>query len=143
MQCEFLTAVFFAATITSSSENDGSSLEWSKEGSVRGTGHHSLASSTLRSDTCSPVAEEETSSSNTESCGSIRIPATGKTPTGASRVTTEGPVYYPTPSASCLMMPRPNSVAGTAHLNFFIVLLMVLLWLELLVLGLLDKFMVL
>uniref|UniRef100_A0AAQ5Y0L3 Tetratricopeptide repeat, ankyrin repeat and coiled-coil containing 1b n=1 Tax=Amphiprion ocellaris TaxID=80972 RepID=A0AAQ5Y0L3_AMPOC len=74
------------ATITSSSENDdrsGSSLEWSKDGSLRGSGRHGLAQS-VRADTCSPVAEEDSSSATA------------------------------TPTSSSLMMPRPNSVAATS-----------------------------
>uniref|UniRef100_A0A671YTU0 Tetratricopeptide repeat, ankyrin repeat and coiled-coil containing 1 n=1 Tax=Sparus aurata TaxID=8175 RepID=A0A671YTU0_SPAAU len=74
------------ATITSSSENDdrsGSSLEWSKDGSLRGSGRHGLAQS-VRADTCSPVAEEDSNSANA------------------------------TPATSSLMMPRPNSVAATS-----------------------------
>uniref|UniRef100_A0A3Q1H464 Tetratricopeptide repeat, ankyrin repeat and coiled-coil containing 1 n=1 Tax=Acanthochromis polyacanthus TaxID=80966 RepID=A0A3Q1H464_9TELE len=81
------------ATITSSSENDdrsGSSLEWSKDGSLRGSGRHGLAQS-VRADTCSPVAEEDSSSH-----------------------TPEGPVPYPPQTSSSLMMPRPNSVAATS-----------------------------
>uniref|UniRef100_A0A673CPV7 Tetratricopeptide repeat, ankyrin repeat and coiled-coil containing 1b n=1 Tax=Sphaeramia orbicularis TaxID=375764 RepID=A0A673CPV7_9TELE len=81
------------ATITSSSENDdrsGSSLEWSKDGSLRGSGRHGLAQS-VRADTCSPVAEEDTNSATA----------------------TPGPVPYPTQTSS-LMMPRPNSVAATS-----------------------------
>uniref|UniRef100_A0A6Q2Z4D3 Tetratricopeptide repeat, ankyrin repeat and coiled-coil containing 1b n=1 Tax=Esox lucius TaxID=8010 RepID=A0A6Q2Z4D3_ESOLU len=84
------------ATITSSSENDdrsGSSLEWSKDGSLRSSGHHGLAPS-VRADTCSPVAEED--------------------PTGPSHPP-EGPIPYPTAhTTSSLMMPRPNSVAATS-----------------------------
>uniref|UniRef100_A0A8D0A003 Tetratricopeptide repeat, ankyrin repeat and coiled-coil containing 1 n=1 Tax=Sander lucioperca TaxID=283035 RepID=A0A8D0A003_SANLU len=74
------------ATITSSSENDdrsGSSLEWSKDGSLRGSGRHGLAQS-VRADTCSPVAEEDSNSATA------------------------------TPTSSSLMMPRPNSVAATS-----------------------------
>uniref|UniRef100_A0A668AHD4 Tetratricopeptide repeat, ankyrin repeat and coiled-coil containing 1 n=1 Tax=Myripristis murdjan TaxID=586833 RepID=A0A668AHD4_9TELE len=85
------------ATITSSSENDdrsGSSLEWSKDGSLRGSGRHGLAPS-VRADTCSPVAEEDSSSA------------------GATH-TSEGPVPYPAQTSSSLMMPRPNSVAATS-----------------------------
>uniref|UniRef100_A0A8B9HUM8 Tetratricopeptide repeat, ankyrin repeat and coiled-coil containing 1b n=1 Tax=Astyanax mexicanus TaxID=7994 RepID=A0A8B9HUM8_ASTMX len=88
------------ATITSSSENDdrsGSSLEWSKEGSVRGGGHHALAPAAARADTCSPVAEEEVSTAATDASAISR-----------------GPVHYPTQSFSSLMMPRPNSVAATS-----------------------------
>uniref|UniRef100_A0AAQ5YAT6 Tetratricopeptide repeat, ankyrin repeat and coiled-coil containing 1b n=1 Tax=Amphiprion ocellaris TaxID=80972 RepID=A0AAQ5YAT6_AMPOC len=79
------------ATITSSSENDdrsGSSLEWSKDGSLRGSGRHGLAQS-VRADTCSPVAEEDSSSAT-------------------------GPIPYPPQTSSSLMMPRPNSVAATS-----------------------------
>uniref|UniRef100_A0A8C2Z3R9 Tetratricopeptide repeat, ankyrin repeat and coiled-coil containing 1 n=1 Tax=Cyclopterus lumpus TaxID=8103 RepID=A0A8C2Z3R9_CYCLU len=74
------------ATITSSSENDdrsGSSLEWSKDGSLRGSGRHGLAQS-VRADTCSPVAEEDSNSATAA------------------------------PTSSSLMMPRPNSVAATS-----------------------------
>uniref|UniRef100_A0A8K9V8V9 Tetratricopeptide repeat, ankyrin repeat and coiled-coil containing 1b n=1 Tax=Oncorhynchus mykiss TaxID=8022 RepID=A0A8K9V8V9_ONCMY len=84
------------ATITSSSENDdrsGSSLEWSKDGSLRSSGHHGLVPS-VRADTCSPVAEED--------------------PIGPSHPP-EGPVPYPTAHTSLsLMLPRPNSVAATS-----------------------------
>uniref|UniRef100_A0A8C7V007 Tetratricopeptide repeat, ankyrin repeat and coiled-coil containing 1b n=1 Tax=Oncorhynchus mykiss TaxID=8022 RepID=A0A8C7V007_ONCMY len=83
------------ATITSSSENDdrsGSSLEWSKDGSLRSSGHHGLVPS-VRADTCSPVAEED--------------PRPSHPP--------EGPVPYPTAHTSLsLMLPRPNSVAATS-----------------------------
>ncbi|KAI2660915.1 Protein TANC1 [Labeo rohita] len=91
------------ATITSSSENDdrsGSSLEWGKEGSIRSCAQH------VRPDTCSPVAEEEASTSGT----GIRSVAAAKKASGA--VGPEGPVQYPTQNSSSLMMPRPNSVAG-------------------------------
>uniref|UniRef100_A0A671YU49 Tetratricopeptide repeat, ankyrin repeat and coiled-coil containing 1 n=1 Tax=Sparus aurata TaxID=8175 RepID=A0A671YU49_SPAAU len=84
------------ATITSSSENDdrsGSSLEWSKDGSLRGSGRHGLAQS-VRADTCSPVAEEDSNSPPSHS--------------------PEGPVPYPPQATSSLMMPRPNSVAATS-----------------------------
>uniref|UniRef100_A0A8C6Q0F4 Tetratricopeptide repeat, ankyrin repeat and coiled-coil containing 1 n=1 Tax=Nothobranchius furzeri TaxID=105023 RepID=A0A8C6Q0F4_NOTFU len=80
------------ATITSSSENDdrsGSSLEWSKDGSLRSSGRHGLAQS-VRADTCSPVVEEDSSHSP------------------------EVPSQYPPPTSSSLMMPRPNSVAATS-----------------------------
>uniref|UniRef100_A0A4W6FRB6 Tetratricopeptide repeat, ankyrin repeat and coiled-coil containing 1b n=1 Tax=Lates calcarifer TaxID=8187 RepID=A0A4W6FRB6_LATCA len=86
------------ATITSSSENDdrsGSSLEWSKDGSLRGSGRHGLAQS-VRADTCSPVAEEDSNSATPPS----RSP--------------EGPIPYPPQTSSSLMMPRPNSVAATS-----------------------------
>uniref|UniRef100_A0A671YU92 Tetratricopeptide repeat, ankyrin repeat and coiled-coil containing 1 n=1 Tax=Sparus aurata TaxID=8175 RepID=A0A671YU92_SPAAU len=86
------------ATITSSSENDdrsGSSLEWSKDGSLRGSGRHGLAQS-VRADTCSPVAEEDSNSANPPSHSP------------------EGPVPYPPQATSSLMMPRPNSVAATS-----------------------------
>lgn len=102
-----------AATITSSSENDGSSLEWSKEGSVRITGHHALASPTMRTETCSPVAEEEGPTSYTEASGAIRNAAKATAGSGSSGFNGEGPVHYPTQNSSSLMMPRPNSVAGT------------------------------
>uniref|UniRef100_A0A665VPN0 Tetratricopeptide repeat, ankyrin repeat and coiled-coil containing 1b n=1 Tax=Echeneis naucrates TaxID=173247 RepID=A0A665VPN0_ECHNA len=86
------------ATITSSSENDdrsGSSLEWSKDGSLRGSGRHGLAQS-VRADTCSPVAEEDASSATPP----IHSP--------------EGPMPYQPQTSSSLMMPRPNSVAATS-----------------------------
>ncbi|XP_023858225.1 protein TANC1 isoform X4 [Salvelinus sp. IW2-2015] len=111
------------ATITSSSENDdrsGSSLEWSKDGSLRSSGHHGLVPS-VRADTCSPVAEEDPS-------GPPETPAPSRTehPTGSSAGAAggaavgpshppEGPVPYPTAHTSLsLMMPRPNSVAATS-----------------------------
>uniref|UniRef100_A0A8C1MNL4 Tetratricopeptide repeat, ankyrin repeat and coiled-coil containing 1b n=1 Tax=Cyprinus carpio TaxID=7962 RepID=A0A8C1MNL4_CYPCA len=93
------------ATITSSSENDdrsGSSLEWGKEGSIRSCAQH------VRPDTCSPVAEEEASTSGT----GVRSVSTAKKTSGA--VGSEGPVQYPTQNSSSLMMPRPNSVAATS-----------------------------
>uniref|UniRef100_A0A8D0A4P6 Tetratricopeptide repeat, ankyrin repeat and coiled-coil containing 1 n=1 Tax=Sander lucioperca TaxID=283035 RepID=A0A8D0A4P6_SANLU len=89
------------ATITSSSENDdrsGSSLEWSKDGSLRGSGRHGLAQS-VRADTCSPVAEEDSNS------------ATATPPPSHSP---EGLIPYPSQTSSSLMMPRPNSVAATS-----------------------------
>uniref|UniRef100_A0A674ETU6 Tetratricopeptide repeat, ankyrin repeat and coiled-coil containing 1 n=1 Tax=Salmo trutta TaxID=8032 RepID=A0A674ETU6_SALTR len=98
------------ATITSSSENDdrsGSSLEWSKDGSLRSSGQHGLAPS-VRADTCSPVAEEDPS-------GPPETPTPSRTehPTGSSAGA--GPVPYPTAHTSLsLMMPRPNSVAATS-----------------------------
>ncbi|KAJ8394534.1 hypothetical protein AAFF_G00045440 [Aldrovandia affinis] len=91
------------ATITSSSENDdrsGSSLEWSKDGSLRDSGHHGPAHA-ARTDTCSPVAEEDPA-------GPPEAPA------GATAQPTQGPLPYPTQSSSSLMMPRPNSVAATS-----------------------------
>ncbi|XP_064370568.1 protein TANC1 isoform X3 [Dromaius novaehollandiae] len=89
------------ATITSSSENDdrsGSSLEWSKDGSLRaGTQHGAIHD--RRTDNCSPVAEEET-------VGSVEnLPK--EVPPG------EGRIPY-TQSSSSLIMPRPNSVAATS-----------------------------
>ncbi|XP_035750351.1 protein TANC1 isoform X4 [Egretta garzetta] len=87
------------ATITSSSENDdrsGSSLEWSKDGSLR-AGKHQGISHDRRTDNCSPVAEEEAIGS------ADSLPK--EVPPG------EGPVPYAQSSGS-LVMPRPNSVAG-------------------------------
>ncbi|CAB1346684.1 unnamed protein product [Coregonus sp. 'balchen'] len=109
------------ATITSSSENDdrsGSSLEWSKDGSLRSSGHHGLAPS-VRVDTCSPVAEEDpsgppetTAPSRTEYPTGSPAGAAGGAAAGPSHPP-EGPVPYPTAhTSSSLMMPRPNSVAG-------------------------------
>ncbi|TSM68838.1 Protein TANC1 [Bagarius yarrelli] len=102
------------ATITSSSENDGSSLEWSKESSVRITGHHALAPPNMRTETCSPVAEEEMPTSYTEVSGAIRNTAAATAGCVALGYNTEGPVHYPTQNSSSLMMPRPNSVAATS-----------------------------
>ncbi|XP_056610537.1 protein TANC1 isoform X2 [Triplophysa dalaica] len=99
------------ATITSSSENDdrsGSSLEWSKDGSIRSCGQHALAQTAVRADACSPVAEEEGSASGAE--GRSRA----KTSSGAPAHGSEGPVQYHTQTSSSLMMPRPNSVAATS-----------------------------
>ncbi|XP_051666347.1 protein TANC1 isoform X2 [Manacus candei] len=89
------------ATITSSSENDdrsGSSLEWSKDGSLRAGKHHGI-SRDRRTDNCSPVAEEEAIGS------AENLPK--EVPTG------EGPLPYAQSSGS-LIMPRPNSVAATS-----------------------------
>ncbi|XP_074451144.1 protein TANC1 isoform X2 [Larus michahellis] len=89
------------ATITSSSENDdrsGSSLEWSKDGSLR-AGKQQGISHDRRTDNCSPVAEEEAVGS------AENLPK--EVPTG------EGPVPYAQSSGS-LIMPRPNSVAATS-----------------------------
>ncbi|NXI40578.1 TANC1 protein, partial [Galbula dea] len=89
------------ATITSSSENDdrsGSSLEWSKDGSLR-AGNHQGVSHDRRTDNCSPVAEEEVIGS------AENLPK--EVPTG------EGPAPYAQSSGS-LIMPRPNSVAATS-----------------------------
>uniref|UniRef100_A0A8C5ANB8 Tetratricopeptide repeat, ankyrin repeat and coiled-coil containing 1 n=1 Tax=Gadus morhua TaxID=8049 RepID=A0A8C5ANB8_GADMO len=83
------------ATITSSSENDdrsGSSLEWSKDGSLRASGRHGPAAG-VRVETCSPVAEEDL---------------------GSAASTPEGPLSYPAHTCSSLMMQRPNSVAATS-----------------------------
>ncbi|NXL62262.1 TANC1 protein, partial [Chordeiles acutipennis] len=89
------------ATITSSSENDdrsGSSLEWSKDGSLR-AGKHQGISHDRRTDNCSPVAEEE---------------AVGSAENLPKEVATgEGPIPYAQSSGS-LVMPRPNSVAATS-----------------------------
>ncbi|XP_065493559.1 protein TANC1 isoform X2 [Caloenas nicobarica] len=89
------------ATITSSSENDdrsGSSLEWSKDGSVR-AGRPQGLSHDRRTDNCSPVAEED-------ALGSAE-----NLPKAAPAA--EGPVPYAQSSGS-LVMPRPNSVAATS-----------------------------
>ncbi|XP_040297606.1 protein TANC1 isoform X8 [Bufo bufo] len=90
------------ATITSSSENDdrsGSSLEWSKDGSLRTGGHPGLIYE-RRTDNCSPVVEEET-------CGA------GENLPKTDPLTGEGPVSYMQNSSS-LVMQRPNSVAATS-----------------------------
>lgn len=113
------------ATITSSSENDdrsGSSLEWSKDGSLRGSGRNGLAQC-VRADTCSPVAEEDSNSATAtpndtpSRTDQHHLPGTS---TGAhgplhpqSSHSPEGPVTYHTQTSS-LMMPRPNSVAATS-----------------------------
>ncbi|KAF7235229.1 Protein TANC1 [Varanus komodoensis] len=89
------------ATVTSSSENDdrsGSSLEWSKDGSLRTAAHQGIIHE-RRADNCSPVAEEETGGSS-ESLP--KVEAAG-----------DGPVTY-TQSSGSLVMPRPNSVAATS-----------------------------
>lgn len=116
------------ATITSSSENDdrsGSSLEWSKDGSLRGSGRHGLAQS-VRADTCSPVAEEDSNSatatptdtpSRTDQQQS-KASAGALGPPQPSSPTPEGPIPYSLQSSSSLMMPRPNSVAGKKPLVF-------------------------
>ncbi|XP_029937245.1 protein TANC1 [Myripristis murdjan] len=117
------------ATITSSSENDdrsGSSLEWSKDGSLRGSGRHGLAPS-VRADTCSPVAEEDSSSAGATPADTPtrtdqqqqqqQQPSTSAGSTGPLQPpshTSEGPVPYPAQTSSSLMMPRPNSVAATS-----------------------------
>lgn len=105
MKCDSRLCLSRPATITSSSENDdrsGSSLEWGKEGSLRISAQHVLAQTATRADTCSPVAEEEASTSGTVS---------------VAKKTSEGPVHYPTQNSSSLMMPRPNSVAGKRDQN--------------------------
>ncbi|XP_049744739.1 protein TANC1 isoform X2 [Elephas maximus indicus] len=91
------------ATITSSSENDdrsGSSLEWSKDGSLR-LGVQKGVLQDRRADNCSPVAEEETTGS-----------AESLLPKAETSVG-DGPVPY-SQSSSSLIMPRPNSVAATS-----------------------------
>ncbi|XP_029314382.1 protein TANC1 isoform X3 [Cottoperca gobio] len=106
------------ATITSSSENDdrsGSSLEWSKDGSLRGSGRHGLAQS-VRADTCSPVAEED-SNSATATPADTPSRTDQKQSAGAPQPPShspEGPIPYPSQTSSSLMMPRPNSVAATS-----------------------------
>ncbi|XP_047226255.1 protein TANC1 isoform X4 [Girardinichthys multiradiatus] len=116
------------ATITSSSENDdrsGSSLEWSKDGSLRSTGCHGLSQS-VRADTCSPVVEEESSSatatpadtpSKTDHQQQQLQPHTSAGAQGPPRPlghTSDGPNPYPPQTTSSLIMPRPNSVAATS-----------------------------
>ncbi|XP_061925951.1 protein TANC1 isoform X2 [Entelurus aequoreus] len=113
------------ATVTSSSENDdrsGSSLEWSKDGSLRGSGRHGLAQ-TMRADTCSPVAEEDSNNSSATSAdnpartdqqqhGGASAAAAG--PPQPSCHASEGLNQYSQQTSSLLMMPRPNSVAATS-----------------------------
>ncbi|XP_035460709.2 protein TANC1 isoform X2 [Scophthalmus maximus] len=112
------------ATITSSSENDdrsGSSLEWSKDGSLRGSTRHGLAQS-VRADTCSPVAEEDSNSATATTADTpSRTDHQQHQPNisaGASGPPLphlpEGPIPYPPHTCSSLMMPRPNSVAATS-----------------------------
>lgn len=112
------------ATITSSSENDdrsGSSLEWSKDGSLRGSGRHGLAQS-VRADTCSPVAEEDSSSATATPADTPsrtdqqhpNISAGAPGPPHPSSHSPEGPIAYPPQTSASLMMPRPNSVAATS-----------------------------
>ncbi|XP_017279949.1 protein TANC1 isoform X5 [Kryptolebias marmoratus] len=114
------------ATITSSSENDdrsGSSLEWSKDGSLRSSGRHGLAQS-VRADTCSPVVEEDSSSAATTPADTPsrtdhqqKPPYVSAGTSGPPRLpghSPEGPSQYPPQSSSPLMMPRPNSVAATS-----------------------------
>ncbi|XP_078117915.1 protein TANC1 isoform X8 [Sander vitreus] len=109
------------ATITSSSENDdrsGSSLEWSKDGSLRGSGRHGLAQS-VRADTCSPVAEEDSNSATATPADtpSRTDQQQSNTSAGAPQPPSrspEGPIPYPSQTSSSLMMPRPNSVAATS-----------------------------
>ncbi|XP_069472479.1 protein TANC1 isoform X2 [Ambystoma mexicanum] len=88
------------ATITSSSENDdrsGSSLEWSKDGSLR-AGYRQGIIAERRTDNCSPV-EEETP-------GSLENLSKAEDPR-------DGPIPY-TQTSSSLATPRPNSVAATS-----------------------------
>ncbi|XP_069389339.1 protein TANC1 isoform X2 [Paralichthys olivaceus] len=108
------------ATITSSSENDdrsGSSLEWSKDGSLRGSVRHGLAQG-VRADTCSPVAEEDANSATaTPVDASSRTDQQQQQPNLSALPqphSPEGPIPYPPHTSSSLMMPRPNSVAATS-----------------------------
>ncbi|XP_068613067.1 protein TANC1-like [Brachionichthys hirsutus] len=107
------------ATITSSSENDdrsGSSLEWSKDGSLRGSGHHGLSQS-VRVDTCSPVAEEDSNSATADTPSRPDQQPQSNTSAGVPQPpshSSEGPIPYPAQTSSSLMMPRPNSVAATS-----------------------------
>ncbi|XP_037345045.2 protein TANC1 isoform X2 [Pungitius pungitius] len=112
------------ATVTSSSENDdrsGSSLEWSKDGSLRASGRHGLAQS-ARADTCSPVAEEDSNSAAAAPADTpSRTDQQQQQQSGASAgepqpqgYSPEGPFPYSSQMSSSLMMPRPNSVAATS-----------------------------
>ncbi|XP_005723697.1 protein TANC1 [Pundamilia nyererei] len=116
--------VIMETTITSSSENDdrsGSSLEWSKDGSLRGSGRHGLAQS-VRADTCSPVAEEDSSSATATPADTPsrtdqqhpNISAGAPGPPHPPSHSPEGPIAYPPQTSASLMMPRPNSVAATS-----------------------------
>ncbi|XP_028846528.1 protein TANC1 isoform X2 [Denticeps clupeoides] len=106
------------ATITSSSENDersGSSLEWSKDGSVRSGGQQHGPARALRPDTCSPVAEEEPAGAPEAGArANVAAPMAVAMPTAPPGPQAEGPVHYPSQSAAGFMMPRPNSVAATS-----------------------------
>ncbi|CAL8321485.1 unnamed protein product [Merluccius merluccius] len=111
------------ATITSSSENDdrsGSSLEWSKDGSLRASGRHGPTAG-VRAETCSPVAEEDLGgagappmATGTEQHQHQQQSGVLAGPAGASSHAPEGPVSYPAHTCSSLMMQRPNSVAATS-----------------------------
>ncbi|XP_051938681.1 protein TANC1 [Hippocampus zosterae] len=113
------------ATITSSSENDdrsGSSLEWSKDGSLRGSARHGLAQ-TMRADTCSPVEEEDSggasaspadNAARTEQQHGGLSAAAALGPPQPLCHASEGPTQYTHQTSSLLMMPRPNSVAATS-----------------------------
>uniref|UniRef100_A0A8C5X2H5 Tetratricopeptide repeat, ankyrin repeat and coiled-coil containing 1 n=1 Tax=Malurus cyaneus samueli TaxID=2593467 RepID=A0A8C5X2H5_9PASS len=79
-------------------DRSGSSLEWSKDGSLR-AGKHQGISHDRRTDNCSPVAEEEAIGSSENLSKDV--------PTG------EGPLPY-AQSTGSLIMPRPNSVAATS-----------------------------
>ncbi|XP_038645553.1 protein TANC1-like isoform X1 [Scyliorhinus canicula] len=86
------------ATVTSSSENEeksGSSLEWSKDGSMRECLPRGIKK-TLRLESCLPVAEEEPHDSS------------------KSEAAFDGPTAYVHQSVSPYLMPRPNSVAATS-----------------------------
>ncbi|XP_041857256.1 protein TANC1 [Melanotaenia boesemani] len=113
------------ATITSSSENDdrsGSSLEWSKDGSLRSSGRHGLGQG-VRADTCSPVVEEDSSSttatptdtpSKTDQQQQPNISPGIQEPPQPPNHSPEGTSPYSAQTSSSLMMPRPNSVAATS-----------------------------
>ncbi|XP_038576352.1 protein TANC1 isoform X2 [Micropterus salmoides] len=91
------------ATITSSSENDdrsGSSLEWSKDGSLRGSGRHGLC----HSNTSRHPIQDRPAATVEHISRALQPPSHSP----------EGPIPYPPPTSSSLMMPRPNSVAATS-----------------------------
>ncbi|XP_078084428.1 protein TANC1 isoform X2 [Mustelus asterias] len=90
------------ATVTSSSENEeksGSSLELSKNGSMRDCLPRGITKS-LRLESCLPVAEEE--------------PHDSATSLSKSEATFDGPTACVHQSVSPYLMPRPNSVAATS-----------------------------
>ncbi|XP_067891379.1 protein TANC1 isoform X2 [Heterodontus francisci] len=90
------------ATVTSSSENEeksGSSLEWSKDGSMRDCLQRGITKN-LRLELCLPVAEEE--------------PHGCATSLSKAEASFDGPAAYVHQSVSPYLMPRPNSVAATS-----------------------------
>uniref|UniRef100_UPI00398F2B13 protein TANC1 isoform X2 n=2 Tax=Pristiophorus japonicus TaxID=55135 RepID=UPI00398F2B13 len=90
------------ATVTSSSENEeksGSSLEWSKDGSMKDCLQRGITNN-LRLEGCLPVAEEE--------------PRGSATSLSKVEATFDGSAAYMHQSVTPYLMPRPNSVAATS-----------------------------